>query len=461
MLADWITNYWYVPTIIVIIALFALGLYFYNRYQNKGRPKSPEEQEREESIKKLEQETGKKQELEEKLHEQQEVIRNLFAGFHYEEIDTLLSENKECLENLESGDYETIFNEYNRIYDEMERIKSQLEIYEESIPDINRQDPASSSIIEDLEENFMDRIINNFGWTEEELSEYYNSLETGIIKKSEAERNNETYGHDIIQQIYEILPNDFKLPNEQALKDWWYDDVLDPTERPDSNMTIDEWRKYVADQREFLIDIFKNNFGANNGQSASELNPSSHDQSSSFEEGMKALDNFISKSFDDLTQSKILSEQNLDLSKSFHGLLEELGIADMHGNVQQTEQKATIDIANLEQSQLKNQQQKIEQVEEVSNNPQTRELLAENQQSQQNLLNINNENPEQILKELVGNELQIQGLQQSTDQLEKQAGIPVDPTTTNILHEQEARVNQDQPNPDEKGTHKELKEPVE
>ncbi len=443
MFADWLKNHWYVPTIIIVFALVLLGLYGYKRYQNKGKRKSPMNQKHEEEIRRFRDESRNKQELKEKLLEQQKVLEDLFEDFQHEGMDGLLSTNQNCLESLESGDYKTILNEYNCINDEIERINHML--------DGSLQDSALA--IQDLEENFMDKIINHFGWTKEELSEYYNNLENGIIKKNEAELKNEEYGYDIIQQIYEILPKDFSLPNEQALNDWWYDDVLDPNARPDSGMTIDEWRKYVAEQREFLIDIFKKNFTDNDGQPSSEREPISHDLSLSYEERIKAIDDFLSKIyFDDLKQSKILSAQSLDLSKSFHSLLEELGIADKHGNVQRTELKATKDITELEQSQLNNQQQKIEQVEAVSNNSQSRQLLAENKQSQQNLSNINNENPEQLTKALVGNERQIQGLQKSTDQLEKQAGIPIDPATQTILHDQAIKHPQEK-NQTEKKTH--------
>ncbi len=150
MFFDWLKNYWYIPTILAIIAFFALGLYGYKRYKNKGKPKSLLEQEQEEEIRRLQEESRNKQELQEKLLEQRDVIKDLYGGYYDEEKESLLKNNEQCLRDLDSdfGDYQTILDKYNSINEAIERIEPKSEPNDESIPHTILDDPLLPSIIE-------------------------------------------------------------------------------------------------------------------------------------------------------------------------------------------------------------------------------------------------------------------------------------------------------------------------
>lgn len=109
-------------------------------------------------------------------------------------------------------------------------------------------------------------------------------------------------------------------------------------------------------------------------------------------------------------------------------------------NASQFAQQTEYDLAQKQEQQLLTQNQKIKQLQEVSNTPDARRLMQQNLQAQQNLTTDNFQNPLSGANQLIQEEQQILQTNQQVNINEKQQGLPIDKTTQHIKDQQQQPI---------------------
>ncbi len=323
MFLDWLESYWYIPAIItIVIILIASTFLVYKRY---------------------------------KSYESQ-PMNKLFEKLNKPELSS-----DDQFEN-------PVDTERN----------NKPEVWPEKKPYNSNNFKDAISYVDELAnqiDNWLDKIAYD-KWSHETNAAYRFQLEYGIIQKTKDELTNENLGPDIIEQIYAVcnLPENYSFPHKEYVVEYWFN-VLNSNIEPD--ISIDEWRKYVAEARQRIIESSKQYFLENPVDLINNQNKHSYSDVSlsDYEQDVKSFQQSLEASLKDFSLLASIKSQiyHMDITLETR---------------EQTEVKNAIESP---QSKLLAQQRDINELMEISNDSEARDLLTENQK---NVAKLNQLNPQ-------------------------------------------------------------------